>query len=287
MPLPFVPQSVLEAFILEDAPYGDLTCQALGLEAQPGEMECSFRAATCVCGSEEAARLAELCGCRVTQLCPSGSLVAAGEPVLRLTGSVAALHRCWRMAGNLLEYLSGISSRTRQLVDSARQVNPQVLVTATRKIFPGTKALVTKAVLCGGGQLHRLGLSETVLVFDNHRHFLPPDQPLAALVAQLRRSLPDKKITIEVKDSAEALELARLGVDAVQLDKIGVAELAELVRQVRAIHPATLLVAAGGIRQDNLVAYAATGVDILVTSSLYSGPPADLAVRLRPQPPAA
>jgi len=278
----YIPQHQLEHFLAEDVPYNDVTSDTLGLADCPGQMECAFRQEAVVCGTEEAGRLAQICGCRVEQSLPSGTRVDAGDTVLRVTGNAAELHRCWRTVGNLLEYVSGIATRTHDMVQEARGVNPGVIIAATRKIFPGTKALVTKGVLSGGGQLHRLGLSETLLVFDNHRHFLDPQIPLVAHIEHLRRQQPEKQITVEAKDGQEALDLARLGVDAIQVDKLPAPEMTSLVNQIREISPRSLVVAAGGIDITNVATYAATGVDILVTSNVYHGPPADLQVRLQP-----
>lgn len=278
----YIPQHQLEQFLAEDVPYNDLTSDALGLAACPGRLECAFRQDTVVCGTEEAGRLAQLCGCQVEHSLPSGTKVSAGDSVLKVTGNAAGLHRCWRTLGNILEYVSGIATRTQEMVQEARRVNQQVIIAATRKIFPGTKALVTKGVLSGGGQMHRLGLSETLLIFDNHRRFLAAQTPLEAHIDCLRQQQPEKQLTIEAKDASEALDLARIGVDAVQIDKLPAPEMASLVNQIQEISPNALVVAAGGINLHNVATYAATGADILVTSSVYHGPPADLQVRLQP-----
>jgi molybdenum transport protein len=278
----FVPDSQLETFLLEDAPYGDLTCQMLGLEHQPGLLSFHVRHAATVCGCEEAARLAEMGGARLEHFIPSGEQVEAGTCLLEIRGEASALHQIWRMAGNILEYLSGIATRTANMRKAAQAQNPEVTIAATRKIFPGTKRLVTKAVMAGGGQLHRLGLSETVLVFKNHLNFLPSHPDFTSLVKQWRAHAKEKKITIEVENIDQALTFARVGVDGLQLDKMPVEQLRELVAAVRAINPEVKLIAAGGLNQNNIGAYAATGVDILVLSSVYFGPPADIGARMEP-----
>lgn len=278
----FVPDSQLEAFLLEDAPYGDLTCQVLGLQHQPGSLRFYIRHTATVCGTEEAARLVEMAGARVEMFIPSGEHVEAGACLLEASGEVSTLHQAWRMAGNLLEYLTGIATRTRRMCAVIHRVNPGVTLAATRKIFPGTKRLVTKAVLTGGGQLHRLGLSETLLVFKNHLNFLAENGDLASMLATWRQQAKEKKITIEVENTTQAIHLAHAGVDALQLDKMPVEELAQLVQAVRQIDAEIILIAAGGINAENIGAYAATGVDVLVLSSVYFGPPADIGASIEP-----
>ncbi len=279
----FIPDSQLEAFLLEDAPYGDLTCQVLGLKQQPGNLKFHIRHAATVCGTEEAARLMQLAGAQVVSFIPSGKEVAAGACLLEATGSVSALHQSWRMGGNILEYLSGIATRTRRMCDAIHAVNPKATLAATRKIFPGTKRLVTKAVLSGGGQLHRLGLSETLLVFKNHINFLDEKEDLSRMLSTWREHAREKKITIEVENATQAIKLAHAGVDALQLDKMEVDELTRLVQAVRAIDAEIILIAAGGINPSNVETYAGTGVDILVLSSVYFGPPADIGASIEPR----
>ena len=148
----------------------------------------------------------------------------------------------------------------------------------TRKNVPGTKALSVKAIKAGGGIMHRLGLSETLLVFAEHRLFLN-DTP-AATLAQLRRAQPEKKIIVEVADPEEAQRWADAGADVLQLEKF-TPEAVAACRQALDLSPGSvrpLLAAAGGIRADNAAAYVAAGADLLVTSAPYTAPPKDVQV---------
>jgi molybdenum transport protein len=166
------------------------------------------------------------------------------------------------------------------MVRAARQGNPHVQIATTRKVFPGTKLLVTKAILAGGGIPHRLGLSETLLVFPQHTVFLHGLEGFIAQLATLRHHSPEKKIAVEVENIEEALLVARAGVDVLQVDKMPLDSLREMVVAIRAIDPRVCIAAAGGITPANATAYAATGVDILVTSALYAAKPADIAARI-------
>jgi molybdenum transport protein len=164
----------------------------------------------------------------------------------------------------------------RALVTEARLVNPDVEIVATRKIFPGTKPVATKAVYAGGGLPHRLGLSESVLVFAQHVAFLGGEAELWKRLSLIKARAKEKKIGVEVIDEAGALRAARAGADIIQVDKLAPADLASLVKAVRAVAPQAAVAAAGGIDLDNAKAYAATGVDLLVTSAMYWGKPADI-----------
>lgn len=271
-----VPDSEIERFLEEDAPYGDLTTHLLGIGQLPGEICFTTRHETTLCGTEEAARLLEKCGCNITQQTPSGTQLPAGETFLKATGPATALHTGWKVAVNLLEYASGIATRTARIVTAAREINPCIAVLTTRKTFPGTKKLAIKAICSGGALPHRLGLSETILVFRQHTTFLGGLEPFLKHLETLKREALETKIIVEADSPEEALLIAGSGVDVVQVDKLPADQLKTLVDQIKQINQAVKVSAAGGINEQNAAAYAATGVDILVLSSVYFGKPADI-----------
>jgi molybdenum transport protein len=278
--LPRLPDADIDRFLQEDVPYGDLTTTLLGIGAKAGRMVFSTRHETVACCTEEAARLLERVGGHIELLEPSGTLLTAERPLLEVTGRADSLHMGWKAALNLLEAASGIATRTRTLVQEARAVAPIIEVVATRKVLPGTKSVATKAIYAGGGLPHRLGLSESVLVFAQHVAFLDGEEELWIRLRDLKKRAREKKISVEVTDRATAVRAVATGVDIVQVDKMEPEELRKLVRAVREASPATVVAAAGGINESNARAYAATGVDLLVTSAMYWGKPADIAVRM-------
>ncbi len=269
----------IDHFIVEDLPLHDETTRALALPDAPGTLTYTSRLDVVLAGLTPLLRMAQALGVRAEPLAADGQRVAAGSPVLRLRGGAHALHQVWKQGMNLLEYLSGIATATRQMVDAARQGNPKVQIAGTRKAFPGARKLQQYALLCGGGVVHRAGLSETILVFEQHRAFLP-GLDAAALVARAKAHSPEKFVLIEAESAEDALAAVRAGADGVQLDKMSAAQLAELVPQLRAAQPRLTINAAGGIRPDNAAQFAATGVDILVTSSLYTAKAADFGAKM-------
>lgn len=271
-----LPDYEIERFLDEDLPYGDLTTHLLGIGQQPGEICFTTRHETTLCCTEEAARLLEKCGCRVTQLMHSGTTIPADQKFLRAEGTAQALHAGWKVAVNLLEYGSGIATRTARIVSAARAVNPGIAVLTTRKTFPGTKKLAIKAICAGGALPHRLGLSETVLVFKQHTVFLGGLKQLLHQVESLKGTAPETRVIIEADSPEEALLIAQNDADVVQVDKLPADQLKTLVDQVKQINPAIKVSAAGGINEQNAAEYAASGVDILVLSSVYFGKPADI-----------
>jgi molybdenum transport protein len=271
-----LPDSEIERFLTEDCPYGDLTSALLDIGPQPGRISFTTRHETVACCTEEAARLFESLGCAAGVSTSTGAVVPAGTVLVEAWGQAGMLHVGWKAALNILEAACGIATRTHALVTAARSVNPDVEVVATRKIFPGTKPGATKAVYAGGGLPHRLGLSESVLVFAQHTAFLGGEDALWERLSDVKARAKEKKIGVEVTDEAAALRAVRAGADIVQVDKLPPDEIAALVKAVKAAAPRAIVAAAGGINLDNARAYAATGVDVLVTSAMYWGKPADI-----------
>jgi len=272
----------IERFIEEDLPYGDLTTHLLDIGNHTGRIAFSTRELTTLCCTEEAARVLQRCGAVITSCMPSGTNLASGIQFLAAEGPAQALHAGWKVALNLLEYASGIASRTERIVAKCRAVNPALSVVTTRKSFPGTKKVAIKAITAGGALPHRLGLSETVLVFKQHTAFLGGLEAFLGSVAALKLKAGETKIIIEAENIDEAILIARSGADIVQLDKIAPPELADTVAAIRNANPEIIISAAGGINEANAAEYAATGIDIIVLSSVYFGKPSDIGVAIQP-----
>lgn len=267
--------------IRDDVPHGDLTTRALGIACRPGRMTFLSRRAMVACCVEEAARMAELVGCTVDRLTGSGDLLSAGQVLLTATGSAAALHTAWKAAQTLVDYASGIATSAAAIVTAARSESPAAVVACTRKTAPGTKAIAAKAVRSGGADMHRLGLSETLLVFPEHRCFLD-QREVAEYLADLRQRCPEHRLVVEVIDMDQAVAAARGGAEVLQLERFSPEAVAELAVRLRDEGLAVHLAAAGGVTAANAAAYVRAGAAILVTSAPYSAPPQDIKVMIEP-----
>ena len=274
-----VSDSRLDYFVGEDVPYVDLTTTVLGISKKRGEMEYYTREACVVAGVEEVERIATKLGCRAELLVRSGERVEANAALLRVIGFAGDLHQVWKVGLNLLDHLSAVATKTRKMVEAAHAVNPACEVLTTRKSMPGCKDLLTEAILAGGAYPHRMGLSETVLVFDNHWEFMGGFDALVEQLPAIRRRCVEKKLFVEAT-AAQARILVDAGVDGIQFDKVQPAELETLVPELRDIDPRVTLIAAGGINPDNAGEYAATGIDGIVTTSLFTAKPLDMSVRM-------
>ncbi|MFZ1989510.1 MAG: ModD protein, partial [Alphaproteobacteria bacterium] len=268
----------LAAILADDVRLGDLTTHILGIGDQRGIMTFAARGPMIIAGSEEAARILELCGATVELQARSGSFLAEGGAILTAHGPAAALHRGWKVAQTLIEIFSGIATSARRIVTAARAVRPDIAMACTRKTVPGAKLLSIKAIMAGGATPHRLGLSETILVFEEHRNFLS-ERPHET-IARLKRAAPEKKIVVEVADLAEAMLWAKAGADVIQAEKFSLPDIAETAEQLKRAGLVVLLAAAGGVNAENAAEYARAGADMIVTSAPYMAKPADVQVKL-------
>ena len=278
---PALPDHALHDLLTEDCPYGDLTTDSLGIGAREGHIAFCARDPMRVCGTEEALRMFALCGARGTLATPSGADAPPGTPLLAASGPAGALHRGWKAAQTLVEWSSGVATRAAEIVAAARRGNPEVAVAVTRKNVPGTRRLAVKAVRAGGALMHRTGLSDTLLVFAEHRLFLGAE-PVAASIARLRRQCPEKRIVVEVHGLDQALAWA--GADVLQLEKLPPETVAQIVAALARQGSAAMVAVAGGITAANAEAYARTGARILVTTAPHLAPPRDVQVRFSLEP---
>ena len=275
--LPMLDDSELDRLLREDVPYHDLTTDGLGIGSAAGHVRFIARAAMVVCGIEEAARLFERRGCQCSASVARGQAVTAGCLLLSASGFAGNLHHVWKTAQTLVEAVSGIATATAAIVSAVHGVGKQPAVVSTRKNFPGTRTLASLAVRAGGAGAHRLGLSETLLVFPEHRLFLPAAE-LSRRMLSLKRCHPEKKLVVEVLDADDAIRMASAGADVLQLEKFSPAEVALTVQRLQALTPAPLVAVAGGVNARNAADYARAGADILVTSAPYWAPPCDVRV---------
>jgi molybdenum transport protein len=276
----YVPDSYLENLLEEDLHVMDITTAALGIENSPGSVECIAKRECVAAGTGEASRVFELAGARTTARARDGARVREGSALLEAFGTAGQLHAAYKVAQNILEYASGIATRTAALVKNARSVSPGIEVCVSRKHFPGTKRISLKAALAGGARVHRLGLSDSILVFGQHREFLDSCE-LIPMISNMKKISPEKKIAAEADTPEEALSYAKAGVDIVQCERFTPKDLQIVAHDAKKIARGITISAAGGINADNAAVFAATGVDILVTSWVYFGKPEDIKMNFK------
>lgn len=211
---------------------------------------------------------------RVEPCVADGTRVEPGAVLARVSGPAGPILTGERVALNFLQRLSGVATLTAAFVDAVRGTRATIL--DTRKTTPGLRALEKYAVRCGGGQNHRFGLFDAVLIKDNHLAVLRDARPnpIAAAVAATRAKHPNLKIEVEV-DNLEQLEQAiAAGADVVLLDNMSVAELSAAVKLAAG---RVKLEASGGVTLANVRAIAETGVDFISVGAItHSAPAVDI-----------
>ncbi|RTL86078.1 carboxylating nicotinate-nucleotide diphosphorylase [Ancylobacter aquaticus] len=200
-----------------------------------------------------------------------GAEVAPGDVVLRLDGSARSILTAERVALNIACRMSGIATATAGLVAIARE-HGKAQIVCTRKTTPGLRALEKHAVRAGGGSNHRFGLDDAVLIKDNHIAVAGGVVP--AIRAAKAHAGHMVKIEVEVDTLAQLDAAMAEGVDAVLLDNMTPAMLADAVALVGG---RALTEASGRVSRETVGAIAASGVDLISVGWItHSAPILDL-----------
>jgi nicotinate-nucleotide pyrophosphorylase (carboxylating) len=255
---------------------GDITTDAVIPPSLPAEAEIVARRAGRVAGLGPALLAFRLLdpACEADVRNGDGSDVDAGAVLARVRGRARAILTAERTALNLLGHLCGIATATRDAV--ARLEGLSTKIACTRKTTPGLRALEKYAVRVGGGEGHRYGLDDAVLVKDNH-------VALAGGIGEALRRARDGvghlvRVEVEVDTLAQLDEALALGADAVLLDNMDPETMREAVRRARG---RALTEASGGVRPERVREVAETGVDLVSLGWLtHSAPALDVALEV-------
>lgn len=193
-----------------------------------------------------------------------GTRVMKGSVLAEITGDARALLTGERTALNFLGRMSGIATLTRQFVDAVVGTNATIL--DTRKTAPGLRMLDKLAVQLGGGQNHRTGLFDMVLIKDNHIDFAGS---ITAAVERVRATGTTLPIEVETRTLENVREALDLGVERILLDNMS----AETMRQaVELTNGRAKLEASGNVTLENVLEVARTGVYYISVGALTHSP---------------
>ena len=272
--------SEIDQLINEDVPYFDLTSTILGISDQEGKISYFSRDDAVVAGTQVVRQVFDRLGIETTMMRPSGQGLTAGGELMAGRGRARDLHMAWKVCQNILDSSCGIATKTRKMVDAVQAEDPKMALLTTRKAFPGTKKLAIAAILAGGAMPHRLGLSETIVIFKQHMNFIGGLEGLIAKLPSLKHQCCEKKIIVEAVTYDQAVALFKAGTDGVQFDKLSAEELTQAVVALREEFGSVIILGAGGINEKNISAYAKTGVNGIITTSPYNAKPIDVGVRM-------
>ncbi|MCA8998979.1 MAG: carboxylating nicotinate-nucleotide diphosphorylase [Planctomycetaceae bacterium] len=216
-------------------------------------------------------------------LVPDGESVEPGTLIATIRGPMRELLVGERTALNFLTLLSGTATLTRRFVEAASGTSAKIL--DTRKTLPGLRALQKYAVRCGGGENHRIGLFDAVLIKDNHLAWWTKSGRTLAEAVTHARSLVPAGLTIEIEvDSLEQLaQVLPAAPDIVLVDNYSIADLRMAIALRNDLAPGVQLEASGGVNLDTVVEIAKTGVDRISVGALtHSAPALDIGVDWNP-----
>ncbi len=272
----FFTEADIDRIIEDDVPMGDMTSLMMDFSNQKGKIKLIARNAMVVCCSEEAERIYKKAGLNVSKYTPSGTYINEGDSIIEAEGSADAIHLIWRTGGAMIEFASSIATRTYNVLNKAKQHNPNISLAGTRKHPPFLKKIALKALLAGGGVPHRTGLSDTILIFKEHLEFKGGYKNLPNIIEQIKTRQKERKIVVEAHTPEQGIIATKAGADAIQFDKMPTEQFITSAQKCREINSKICIIAAGGVNGNNADEYAKAGADVLVTSWMYFGPPADI-----------
>jgi nicotinate-nucleotide pyrophosphorylase (carboxylating) len=206
-----------------------------------------------------------------------GVRVKKGQAIAVIRHNARVILACERVILNLMQRMSGISTLTRQYVDAIEGTKARVL--DTRKTIPGLRVLDKYAVRCGGGENHRLDLSDGILIKNNHISLGGGIEKVLKRAHELRK--PGQTIDIEVRTFDELNTALDNGAESLLVDNMTPAEVKKAVGIVRDRGLTIPIEASGGIQLENIRKYALAGVDYISVGALtHSAIAVDLSMRI-------
>lgn len=262
--MPLHPQilACIQNALAEDLGPGDATSEAIFPPEAQMQASIIAKQAGVIAGLDVAAATFALQSpqARFDPLTAEGQSVPSGAEIARVRGPARALLGAERTALNFLGRMSGIASLTRQFVQAVGGTRAVIL--DTRKTAPGLRLLDKLAVRRGGGQNHRMGLHDMILIKDNHIDFAGS---LPEAIYRARSRNPNLEIEVEARTLEEVTASLELGVERILLDNM---TLDQMRAAVQLAGGRAKLEASGNVTLENVRAVAQTGVDFISVGAL-------------------
>jgi nicotinate-nucleotide pyrophosphorylase (carboxylating) len=276
-----LPEQVSRA-LREDVGAGDVAA-ALIPAGQSAHAQVLCRQPAIICGApwfDETFR--QLDGTiRIHWRAAEGAAVDPGSVLCELDGPARAILTGERTALNFLQLLSATATSTRRFVAALAGSHCRIL--DTRKTIPGLRTAQKYAVRCGGGDNHRIGLYDLVLIKENH---IAAVGSIAAAVAAARRQVPKLRVEVEVEDLPQLGQALDAQADLVMLDNFDLERTRRAVQLNRSHARPTRLESSGGVSLEGITELAATGVDFISVGALTKNVAAvDLSMRFQMRDP--
>ena len=205
-----------------------------------------------------------------------GGKVMRGEEVATLKGRVKSILSGERTALNFLQRLSGIATLTSKYAEKIKDTGVKIL--DTRKTTPGLRALEKYAVKMGGGENHRMGLFDMILIKENH---IKAGGNISKAIQKVKAKYPNEKVEVETKNLDEVREAVSSEVDWIMLDNMSIDEMKKAVKVIRSSKREIKIEASGRIDLNNVREVALTGINFISVGALtHSAPALDFSLLL-------
>ena len=253
----------IRAALSEDLPFGDVSTQAVMPDPRDGHVDLIAKQDGVIAGLSVFARVFELLDPLTVTIShvSDGDEVSRGELVAEVEGDVRVLLEGERTALNYLQRMSGIATYTHRV--AALLADSGTTLVCTRKTTPGMRVFEREAVRLGGGSLHRFGLSDGVMLKDNH---VAAAGGVTQAVRAARESAPFvDKVEVECETLEQVREAVDAGADIIMLDNM---DHATMIEAVALIGGRAQTEASGNVTAENAASYADLGVDFLSCGAL-------------------
>ena len=259
-----IPLTYLLRFLEEDAPFGDVTSEAVIPKDLEAEAVIIAKQDGIIAGLEEAKALFEHFDVKVELKAKDGDEVKKGYVVIELRGNARSILLVERTALNIIGRMSGIATQVRRLMKKVRAVNPNVRIAGTRKTL--LKPLDKRAILLGGGESHRFSLSDAILIKDNHLALVP----LEEAIKRAKAFSIYKVVEVEVESLEDALKAAKAGADVIMLDNMTPEQIEEVLEALKreGLRERVKIEVSGGITEENIESYAKLDIDVISLGAL-------------------
>ncbi|MBL7138523.1 MAG: carboxylating nicotinate-nucleotide diphosphorylase [Bacteroidales bacterium] len=260
-------EKIVKAALLEDLGDGDHTSLATIKEGTEGMAQLLIKGNGVLAGlpvAKEVFRQVDA-GLRMTILIEDGSFVEIDDVPFTIEGDIRSILAAERTVLNFLQRLSGIATETFRMVQEVKGTKTKIL--DTRKTTPGLRELEKYAVRLGGGENHRMGLYDMIMIKDNHVDYAKGVENAIGAVAEYQERTGKKlKVEVEVRNFEELLDAINTGnIDRIMLDNFSVEDVESAVQVVAGRFETE---ASGGITLENVRKYAVTGIDYISMGSL-------------------
>ncbi|MFV2014173.1 MAG: carboxylating nicotinate-nucleotide diphosphorylase [Candidatus Heimdallarchaeota archaeon] len=219
-----------------------------------------------ISGIQVLTRIFELGKVKLSTTIKDCDKIKSGMTICELVGNPTSILQLERTALNIFTHMSGIATMTSRMIKIVKNSGSKIIIAGTRKTLPGLRKYQKYAIVCGGGDTHRMSLESMIMLKENHLSQF--NSISEAIKYYKKRSSFSLKMEIEVRSLSEALEAADGGVDIIMLDNFDFSQLDKTISKIKEINKRVLIEISGGISLDNIRDYLSYPIDIISSGAL-------------------